>query len=288
MNVGHTYRPPIDQLLTLDVPADFGERDYLALGLRPEHIPELIRLATDEPLRWSDEAEEPALWGPIHAWYALGQLRAEAAIEPLLSQFRHVDVEDDDWVQEEMPAVFAHIGPAAVPALAAYLAEVTHGVYALAAAGTALSRIGARYPEALEACAAGLIARLERFEDNDIGLNAFLIGDLLDLKAREAAPLMERAFARERVDEMVCGDWEDVQIELGLKAVRERPRRPNPWASLLPPLWRDAPAEARRPVPEHVRQWNEQVEARRQAEMAAKAEQLSRRHGKKRRRGRKK
>lgn len=284
----HSYPPPIDELLALDMPDEFGKRDYLALGLRPEHIPDLIRLATDETLRWSDDADEPALWGPIHAWYALGQLRAEAAVEPLLSQFRHIDEDDDEWAQEEMPEVFAQIGPAALPALAAYLAEATHGTYASATAGTALREIGARYPETREAGVAALVARLEHFEQNDEGLNAFLVSDLIDLEAREAAPLMERAFAGERVDEMVCGDWEDVQIALGLKAEREHPRKPNPWASLLPPSWRDELAEAPRPAPDHIRQWNEQVEARRQAKQVAKAEQLSRKEEKKRRRRRKK
>ena len=62
------YPPPVDQLLTLDMPDIHGVRDYVALGLRPEHIPDLIRLATDELLRWGEDSEEPALWGLIHLW----------------------------------------------------------------------------------------------------------------------------------------------------------------------------------------------------------------------------
>jgi hypothetical protein len=37
---------------------------------------------------------------------------------------------------------------------------------------------------------------------------------------------IEGAFAADAVEELVVGDWEDVQIEFGLKAERETPR-PN-------------------------------------------------------------
>jgi len=37
------------------------------------------------------------------------------------------------------------------------------------------------------------------------------------LGAKEAAPLMEQAFAADRVEYIVMGDWEDVQVRLGLK-----------------------------------------------------------------------
>ena len=37
---------------------------------------------------------------------------------------------------------------------------------------------------------------------------------------------MERAYAADRVDISIRGDWEDIQVELGLKAARETPRPP--------------------------------------------------------------
>jgi len=282
------YLPPVDQLLTLDMPDLHGVRDYLGLGLGLEHIPDLIRLATDEPLRWGEDSEEPALWGPLHAWFALGQLRAEAAVEPLLTQFWHIDDDDDEWAQEEMPGVFAQIGPAAVPALAAYLTDGRHGKYASATAAEALHAMGGQYPEARAACAAALTRRLEDFENNDEGLNAFLISDLVELEAREALPLIERVFASERVDEMVRGDWEDIQIELGLKTEREHPRKPNPLSMLLPPLLRPSATDSPRPVRKDIRQWNEKVEAQKQAKALAQAQQITRREENKRRKRRKK
>lgn len=50
----------------------------------------------------------------------------------------------------------------------------------------------------------------------DPGLNGFIISDLVDLQAVQAAPIIKRAFAAECVDLSVMGDWEDVQIKLGL------------------------------------------------------------------------
>jgi hypothetical protein len=78
--------------------------DYLALGLGPEHIPDLIRMATDEKLHWAD-SESLEVWSPIHAWRALGQLRAESTVEPLLGLLHRIDDDQDDWVGEEIPEV---------------------------------------------------------------------------------------------------------------------------------------------------------------------------------------
>ncbi|HEU5369606.1 MAG TPA: hypothetical protein VFU69_14125, partial [Ktedonobacterales bacterium] len=86
-----TYPPPIDKLLTIGESEDFRAEkwpDYRELGLGPEHINDLILLATDHELRWGEEDDDaPEVWAPVHAWRALGQLRAEAAIEPLMAWF---------------------------------------------------------------------------------------------------------------------------------------------------------------------------------------------------------
>jgi hypothetical protein len=65
---------------------------------------------------------------------------------------------------------------------------------------------------------------LEHFAEVDPILNGFIISFLTDLKAVEAAPVMERAFAADCVDISIQGDWEDTQIELGLLQERQTPR----------------------------------------------------------------
>ncbi len=216
---GPDYPEPISKLLNMGEPGIREWPDYLALGLGPEHVPDLIRMALDEAA-----LDDPATWAPIHAWRALGQLRAEEAIEPLIQLFQDIDDFDDDWVMEEMPSVFALIGPAAIPALADYVLDTSHGTWARVAATRSLKEIGTDHPNVRSACISVLTAALERFEALEPEVNGFLVLYLVDLEAVEAAPIMERAFEAGRVDPMVMGDWEDVQIELGLLEERTTPR----------------------------------------------------------------
>jgi hypothetical protein len=227
MESAHTskYGPPVDQLLTYGDGwhvSPNGWPDYLELGLGPEQIPDLIRMATDEDLNWaySDSLE---VWAPIHAWRALGQLRAVAAVEPLLTLFESLD--DSDWVMEELPEVFAMIGPAALPALAAYISDVSHDVEARISAIPSVEKIGIRWPESRSACVALLMEQLEGFAENEPEINGFLVLGLVELHVTEAAQLIERAFAARRVDPTIMGDWVDVQVELGLLSPGEAEQR---------------------------------------------------------------
>jgi hypothetical protein len=220
----NSYTPPVDQLLTYGDahkhggdPQDWPE--YLELGIGPEHIPDLIRMATDEQLNTADP-DSLEVWAPLHAWRILGVLHAEAAIEPLLSLLKK-EYEDDEWAIEELPEVYALLGPAAIPALARYIDDESHSPSARTTASSCLEKIATHYPESRDECVAILTQQLERFAENDEGFNAFLIYSLVNLKALEAAPLMERAFAADRVDLLLMGDWDDVQVELGLKSEEE-------------------------------------------------------------------
>lgn len=223
MERSQTYTPPVDRLLT------FGEErskpdgwpDYLALGIGSEHIPDLIRMATDEELEEADE-EGVLAWAPIHARRALGQLQAEAAIEPLFSLF--TGVYESDWVTEELPEIFGMIGPAALPLLKTTIAHSATDEMVCIDAITCVEKIGIRWPSACPACIALLMEQLELFEINDAETNGFLVSVLVELQATEAAPLIERAFASRCVDLTIMGNWEDVQVKFGLKSAEEARR----------------------------------------------------------------
>ncbi|MBN1995427.1 MAG: DUF1186 domain-containing protein [Anaerolineae bacterium] len=229
------YPAPVAQLLSLgDVRDQPQWADYPALGLTLEHTPDLIRMALDEDLNWAD-SDTDEVWAPIHAWRALGQLRAEAAIEPLMSLFGRVDEFDDDWVGEDLPDVFGLIGRPALEPLSRYLANPDHSLWARVTAAQSFVKIGRRHPELRTQCVAALTRQLEQFRELSPSLNAFLVSSLIDLKAVESAPVMEQAFAAGRVDISVPGDWEDTQIELGLLRERQTPR-PNYHEPLGRPL----------------------------------------------------
>jgi hypothetical protein len=213
------YSDPVDKLLKLGEIDRFSEwLDYAEMGMRQEDIPELIRMATDADLNFAATTDR-GVWAPTHAWRALGQLRAEAAIKPLLDLLAKLD--EDDWLREDLPEVMGMIGPAAIPQLAAFLVDSRHDSPARIAASSSLQRIGDEYKAFRDDCVKTLAAQLKKFSETDPELNGFVIADLLDLGAEQTASLMERAFAAGRVDESICGDWETVQIELGLKEASE-------------------------------------------------------------------
>jgi hypothetical protein len=102
-------------------------------------------MALDEELHRAD-SDSLEVWAPVHAWRALGQLRAEAAVEPLTRLLVRIDEFNDDWVGEELPEVFGMIGPAAIPALTDYLADPSHGLWACVAAAHSLEKSARNIP----------------------------------------------------------------------------------------------------------------------------------------------
>lgn len=259
----------MEKLLALDTPEI--KQDWLdceELGIGPEHVEELIDLTLDEELN-SALSDSRDVWVPVHAWRALGQLCAAEAAEPMTRLLQRIDEDDDDWVGEELPRVFGMIGPPAISPLSEYLRANDHSVYARVAAVEGLQCIGSDHPEVRDEVVAVLSSQLAAFKANDPSLNGFLISHLIDLHAVEAAPLMKQAFDADSVELFVMGDWEDVQVELGLKPAREKPRRPTSVD-----LFFDRQAAPPEPVPE-ARPLTRQ--ARRKAEREAEKERKRRR-----------
>lgn len=206
---------PVARLLELGEPSCTGAADwqnYLDLDLGPEHIPALIILATDLSLLNDPDENDRQSWGPVHAWRALGQLHAQPAIEPLINLFHSVP--DNDWVIEEMPDVFALIGPGAFQPLADYLANVTRPTYARLIAATSLMEIARQAPELRELAITALVEQLAVFRSNSPGVNGVLIANLIELQASEQADLIHRVFVEGKVDRFIVGDWRDVRLLL--------------------------------------------------------------------------
>ena len=219
-----SYPPQVTRLLTYGVCDPRDNFNYVEeLELTAEHIPDLIRMAIDPELNQAN-SDSLEVWAPVHAWRSLGQLRAEAAIEPLLELVRDAD-EEDDWVFTEVPKALGQIGVAALPALTAQLSNRVYPRRVRASAEEAIEKIGKLHPELRSTCVEILTKELERFNLNHPTLNGFLTASLLDLKAVESASTIEQAYAADRVDSSICGDWDEVQVELGLKSREEVPKR---------------------------------------------------------------
>ncbi len=234
------YQPPVKQLPALGEPRRGEKRDYTALGISVGDVPALINMATDEALNGGPQ-DSPVVYAPVHAWRALAQLRAGEAIAPLLALFRRADDDMDDWINGDLPESLAQFGAVVLDPLTAHLGDPANGEWSRVAAAKTIGLVGEKYPDLRMDCITRLAAQLERFAEQSETLNAFLISPLWDLRAVEAMPVMERAFAAGRVDESVMGDLEDVQIEFGLKTEREHPRKPNKlsiWGDQLRAQWK--------------------------------------------------
>jgi hypothetical protein len=278
-----TYPPPLDRLfemgkIDLDVEWQGSDPDYVGeLGLSREHLPALIEIAR----RWEDADAYPEGdkgWAPVHAWRAMGQLRAAEAVGPLLRLLTALSPGGDDYHIHDFPVVFGMIGPAAVPALAAYLHDAGKPLYARITVGDSLCNIGLRHPEARGEALGPLAEQLARFQENDYELNSFLVAQLTRLKAVEAAETIERAYASNCVEEDICGYWGTVRQELGVAGLGLAPDEP-PRPPRLPnsPLFRpDTPAPG---TPEHtrLRQRQKQEKAKRKQQEKAKKRNRKRR-----------
>ena len=208
------YVPPVSQLLTCGRPeATWYSQwpNYIKeYGLTDADIPDLIQLAVEDELDWDDDVE---CYAPIHACRALGQLRAESAIQAMVALLAD---RDNDWFMEELPVIFGMIGPASMPALSIYLNSPEPSVWSKVAASGGLEQIASRHPEYRDACVALITDVLSHHQHQRPELNANLVSRLLDLQAVESVDVIEQAYKEGPMDEMVCGSWARVQIELGL------------------------------------------------------------------------
>src|SRR4051794_16468411 len=113
--LGVGYKAPVQQLLSIGETRSYNPSewpDYCArFGLEREHVGDLIRMACDAALNQA-ESTSSKVWAPMHAWRALGQMRAEQAVLPLLAHLRAA--EDAEAGALELPAVVGVRRPGAI------------------------------------------------------------------------------------------------------------------------------------------------------------------------------
>ena len=215
-----SYPTPVDKLLSLGNlhKAKNQWHDYITeLGLGSQHIPNLIQMAVDGELYGaeSDDLNDNLNhWAPVHAWWALAQLHAEEAIEPLIQLFH--EREDSDLVSEEIPKVFGKFGAAAIPPLRTYLADSSHGLFPRITASNSLEEIAKQHPNAQLQSIEALTRQLKLFNQNPEELNGFIVASLTHLQAKESALIIKSAVMDGTVPEDIAGTWDEIKQELGV------------------------------------------------------------------------
>jgi hypothetical protein len=205
---------------------DITKHDLLALGVTTEMIPDLIATILDE--KYYDDNDAYEGFPHLYAYIALGQLKTTAAIDGLIlgvKKWAHSDW--FEWFCEDMPDIFGALGPIAIPQLIELLQDKSLTFDARTSALHYLLPISVAHPEERDRCVAALVSELAKFEENDPELNGYIVMYLVaDYKEIAAVPIIEAAYAADRVDCSFIGDWEDVQLEFGLITERTTPR-PN-------------------------------------------------------------
>jgi hypothetical protein len=244
------------------------KRDYSKRGLDESHIPELVNAACDRDLYRLDE-KDARYWAYEHALLALGAFERipHGAAEALAWILTRIDSDDDDTVSNLVPGLLAKIGEDAIPSILGYIAaenlqdstpqkqngseeESEKGksmprIFSRVSAYDAIGKIGIVHPESRDQCVSELANALTRHAVQDATLNAFIISNLLDLKAVETLDLIAEAHTAGNVDEDIYGDIDDVRAMLDPDNPRPRPTHnwmpPEPYRRAEPKTGRNDP-----------------------------------------------
>lgn len=216
--MSEAYTPPVSRLLELGYAWNQSHDYREEFGISGVDIPELRRLLFDETFYEVDEDDVQG-WGYIHATYALGQLREIAALKILIQATLKLTEHEGFW--DIVGNVMGQIGPAGLPLLATAFRQHRQDFISSAPFITAIGKIGQTEEDGGTQAIQTLTELLKEHSRNSAEMNGHIIAELLDLGAVETAPIMKQAFQAEHVDPMIAGDWDTVQIELGLKPPRE-------------------------------------------------------------------
>jgi hypothetical protein len=260
------FPPPLDSLLELGDQGVFlaDWQDYGTMGFTAEHVPDLLRMATDDGLNTSDD--ETLVYAPMHAWRTLGRMRAAEAAVPLAELLVRYD---DDAAREDLPRVLGMIGEPALEPVRLIVADASADTFLRGAAAAALLIAAQEHPDLRDRVVVLLAGQLEAWPQQDEIFNGFLVNNLTELGAVQAAPLMQAAFEADKVDETIRGDWEDVQVDLGLLEKRVTEPRTVRWISDLPrdlfPDRKPAPSNKKKPsAPKQAAKRKARKQARKQ------------------------
>ena len=243
----------------LELPPALPPARYQRLGITLADALALQRMYNDPEIIYkeTDGGEHPACKARHHALCALVELRAPGTARLMIDEYRAARAReaahqngpdsDDDYYDpsniEDDIDLLPHLADDACSAIAAYLQasggnDVNVSIHLL----ELLAKLGQRHPRLRDACRDTFCRQLENYPVNAPDYNGFLVLSLVELHAVEAAPLIERAYASGKTAVYVCGDWEDVQIKLGLKTKRDTPewtcrdairKERGPFAKLL-------------------------------------------------------
>jgi HEAT repeat protein len=221
----------IERLCQAESPWDMdeweGKDGYYVAACRVsvDDVPRLIDIArwwhVKDPLGADDFDVDPddAQMLPITAWRTLADLKADAAVEPLIELLRESSDEFDDWLLEDLPHVFGKIGESAVEPLIRLVRDAVVKEFARSAGVRSLRLVADHDASTRDRVVAFLTEMMTNAAKEDIEFNSTVLVELVELQAVEAAESIERAFAGNCLDVGMMGDWEVVRKALGVQGL---------------------------------------------------------------------
>ncbi len=178
---------------------------------RERMIAPLTRIVSDKN-SWLEPM--PEWWAVVHATYILGAFESAEALSGLLCSLRWADAFDNEWVTEDLPAIFGKIGRPAYAHLLAIVQDYPAGWGARSIALSSMAAIGL-HDTALRPLIMESIAKIVENEGEDLRLRQNAANILLDFKSKKHRAILKR-FGREESSrkkdipgyEGVFYDWE--------------------------------------------------------------------------------
>jgi hypothetical protein len=202
------YAEPVSQLLWLGDALTY-EGDYQNFNFKKQHIPDLIRMATDRRLHQYLQ-ETTQVWAGVHAWRVLGQLQAVEAADALTQLFNSFD----EMVVSELPVVYTMIGMPAIPALTTYLTDEAKFPIGRGMAVACLRMMGEQLGnDVYDLVESIFVEQLKKHEANDSLLNGFLVEALNGMESDLAVPVIVEAEDAGHVMAFGAADDEDSEDE---------------------------------------------------------------------------
>ena len=192
--------------------------DYAQYGITTADASTLVELVADESFF---ESEGDDSWIPLHAWRALKALMPHGL--PELLGILDLLVEDD-WALEEIPTVIAAAKADAIEPLFASVMDADNDELVCMCSVDCLAEIVKQQPELRSLVLDKLVIALELLPQHDTSLADIVVAALLNMKGVEAIEVIRQAYHENRVDWSICGDLEDVELDLGLRTERDTPR----------------------------------------------------------------
>ena len=204
---------------------DFNEV-YKKFNFTKEDIPELTKLALDnrsEEINYElyHEEADRLYFASSYAVIALGKLGEIEPIEALVKKM-YLNKESDAY-HEAIIDYLGDIGVEAIEFIENNLMTVNKDKMTLF---DGLDRIVKNNPQERDRVS-DLLAKYLKKTDNDKSHLGFAISLLVEFSGVKYIDIVRETFKTKEVDIMFAGDLEDVEIKLGLREKRTKPREKN-------------------------------------------------------------